>query len=319
MTSSPGSRRVLVVEGRWRYHVAGCPTLPTDGLEEGDVLDIRDEGFTACPTCSPDQELAALARAEAARTATANVPSPAPQPPAPESPQPRPAGSGATGRALAGTALLQLGQVHRRQLGWRVWLRGAWWLVLLPLALVCWAAQQTSRPRQVVGWALAGVALLLYIGGALGDPETDGTTAASTFIAPSSSASPSASTRAMAPRPTQAVPTPPPATASRRPVAVTPRPSTTAPSMRPLVTAPRATRTATTRPTTAAPVPLAAESFSNCTELNGTYPHGVGMPGATDQVRGSTTPVTTFKQSAALYQANSGSDRDKDQIACEQP
>ncbi len=45
------------------------------------------------------------------------------------------------------------------------------------------------------------------------------------------------------------------------------------------------------------------------------YPHGVGMPGAVDSTSG--TPVTTFERSAALYQANSGSDRDGDSIACE--
>jgi hypothetical protein len=39
-------------------------------------------------------------------------------------------------------------------------------------------------------------------------------------------------------------------------------------------------------------------------------------------VRGSTAPVTTFKRSTALYNLamryNSGLDRDKDGVACEQ-
>ncbi len=39
--------------------------------------------------------------------------------------------------------------------------------------------------------------------------------------------------------------------------------------------------------------------------------------GAVDRTSG--TPVTTFHKSTALYTANSGSDRDKDGIACEQP
>jgi Excalibur calcium-binding domain len=45
------------------------------------------------------------------------------------------------------------------------------------------------------------------------------------------------------------------------------------------------------------------------------YPHGVGLPGAHDHTTG--TPVTTFIVSAALYNANVGSDRDGDGIACE--
>jgi hypothetical protein len=47
------------------------------------------------------------------------------------------------------------------------------------------------------------------------------------------------------------------------------------------------------------------------------YPHGVGMPGAVDRVSGTTKPVTTFERSSALYEANRGSDGDKDSIACE--
>jgi hypothetical protein len=65
----------------------------------------------------------------------------------------------------------------------------------------------------------------------------------------------------------------------------------------------------------AAAAPVGAQSFDNCTHLQTVYPHGVGMPGAVDSTSG--TPVTTFERSAALYQANSGSDRDDDNIACE--
>lgn len=61
----------------------------------------------------------------------------------------------------------------------------------------------------------------------------------------------------------------------------------------------------------------AARTFKNCTQLNKTYPHGVGKPGARDKVRGSTKPVTNFKRSTTLYNANKKSDRDKDGIACE--
>lgn len=41
----------------------------------------------------------------------------------------------------------------------------------------------------------------------------------------------------------------------------------------------------------------------------------MGKPGARDQTSG--TPVTSFKRSKALYDANKKSDRDKDGIACE--
>ncbi len=49
--------------------------------------------------------------------------------------------------------------------------------------------------------------------------------------------------------------------------------------------------------------------------MNKDYPHGVGRKGARDKTSG--TAVTNFKVSNSLYAANSGSDRDKDGIACE--
>jgi hypothetical protein len=55
--------------------------------------------------------------------------------------------------------------------------------------------------------------------------------------------------------------------------------------------------------------------FKNCTQLNKTYPHGVGKPGARDRTSG--TPVTNFKRSKKIYNANKKRDRDKDGIACE--
>ncbi len=57
--------------------------------------------------------------------------------------------------------------------------------------------------------------------------------------------------------------------------------------------------------------------FRNCTALHVKFPHGVGLPGAVDHVRGSTRPVTTFYRSAAIYQANKVLDADRDGIACE--
>jgi Excalibur calcium-binding domain len=59
----------------------------------------------------------------------------------------------------------------------------------------------------------------------------------------------------------------------------------------------------------------AVPRFPNCKALNAKYPHGVGRVGARDKTSG--TPVTTFKRSNALYEANRGRDRDKDGIACE--
>ncbi len=76
----------------------------------------------------------------------------------------------------------------------------------------------------------------------------------------------------------------------------------------------------------AAPAPVAAAPeapasaaprFANCTYMRTVYPHGVGMPGAVDRVSGTTKPLTTFERISALYEANQGSDRDKDNIACE--
>jgi hypothetical protein len=59
----------------------------------------------------------------------------------------------------------------------------------------------------------------------------------------------------------------------------------------------------------------AARHFANCDAMHRVYPHGVGRPGARDHTSG--TPVTTFKRSIPLYNANTASDRDKDGIACE--
>ncbi len=68
---------------------------------------------------------------------------------------------------------------------------------------------------------------------------------------------------------------------------------------------------ASAAPATAAP----AKKYANCTKLNKVHPHGVGKPGAKDKTSGK--PVTNFKVSKAIYNMNSGSDRDKDGIACE--
>jgi hypothetical protein len=56
----PGGGPVLVVPGRPRYHVDGCRYLTGKDAEEIDVLDARDDGFTACGVCKPDEALEAL-------------------------------------------------------------------------------------------------------------------------------------------------------------------------------------------------------------------------------------------------------------------
>ena len=59
--------------------------------------------------------------------------------------------------------------------------------------------------------------------------------------------------------------------------------------------------------------------YQNCTNLQKTYPHGVGKRDAVDITSG--TPVTTFKKSNKLYnkanRANGRLDGDDDGIACE--
>jgi hypothetical protein len=71
---------------------------------------------------------------------------------------------------------------------------------------------------------------------------------------------------------------------------------------------------------TASPA-LAAVSYKNCTQLHNSYPHGIGRSNATDHVRGSTKPVTTWKRDTKGYNLafsrNKSLDADRDGIACE--
>lgn len=57
----------------------------------------------------------------------------------------------------------------------------------------------------------------------------------------------------------------------------------------------------------------------NCTNLNRTWPHGVGLAHARD--RSSGTPVTNFYRNSAAYRAAEGHngtlDADNDGVACE--
>jgi hypothetical protein len=69
-------------------------------------------------------------------------------------------------------------------------------------------------------------------------------------------------------------------------------------------------------PAAEAAVPTA---YQNCTNLQKTYPHGIGRATARDKTSGK--PVTTFRKDTAGYNKamkyNKGLDRDKDGIACE--
>jgi hypothetical protein len=60
------SGMVLVVEGRPRYHVAGCRYLTGKQAEEVPVGSARGDGFTACGVCKPDEALAASSQPETA-------------------------------------------------------------------------------------------------------------------------------------------------------------------------------------------------------------------------------------------------------------
>lgn len=75
-----GLALVVVVPGRPRYHLDGCPELGDEPGVDLDVLDAREEGFTPCGTCRPDagivaeiaQEQAPASRA-AARTRVESI------------------------------------------------------------------------------------------------------------------------------------------------------------------------------------------------------------------------------------------------------
>lgn len=67
---------------------------------------------------------------------------------------------------------------------------------------------------------------------------------------------------------------------------------------------------------TAAPA-SAATKYSNCSQLNRSFSHGVGLPGARDKVSGNKRAVTNYRADAATYKQNKGLDRDRDGIACE--
>jgi hypothetical protein len=81
---------------------------------------------------------------------------------------------------------------------------------------------------------------------------------------------------------------------------------------------PEPTPTSGTTPSSGTtPTPVAvARRFSSCHALNAVYPHGVGLPKATDH-KAHGKPVTNFGRSTSIYGANHKQDTDHDGIACE--
>jgi len=217
----------------------------------------------------------------------------------------------------------------RRSKGWRLQIilcvvTFGVWLLAIP-AVIAWRRGERGL---TAGLAVAAVVALGMIGNALPKQEQTVVTAAtdvtSSPSAPSSGSPAASSPRAVTPSPTPA-PTiaafadgaAPPSTlpAAPKPTSAPAARTTTtkaAPKAEPTTKPKPATSTTTKKPTTATAV-----TFANCTKLRAVYPHGVGRPGAVDVTTGA-PPVTTFLVSAALYAANSGSDRDKDGVACEQ-
>lgn len=73
----------------------------------------------------------------------------------------------------------------------------------------------------------------------------------------------------------------------------------------------------------AAPAPTTMDAiprlYKNCTNLNRTYPHGVGRANARDRTSGE--PVTNFRRNTRIYNLamrwNRRLDGDRDGVACE--
>ncbi|KRF34678.1 excalibur calcium-binding domain-containing protein [Nocardioides sp. Soil805] len=87
-----------------------------------------------------------------------------------------------------------------------------------------------------------------------------------------------------------------------------------------LLVAAAATTVAATALTFAGPASAHTTGLhDNCTNLNKTWPHGVGLANARDLTSG--TPVTTFYRNTKAYRAAEGHngtlDADNDGIACE--
>jgi hypothetical protein len=188
--------------------------------------------------------------------------------------------------------------IHQRQKNWHFLLRTAWWLLLLPLALLFWTRSDLSGGKRIGGYAMASAAAVVFLALSLGNSESedpqpvssvrDATTTTSTVATTTSSTT------------TSSVPAPP---VEVPPVAPA---SGTAPTGNALVEAPAPTAPVTAAPTTARPATTAKATttakpstgvyYANCTEARsaGDTPLYRGDPGYRPQL-----------------------DRDDDGVACE--
>ena len=68
----------------------------------------------------------------------------------------------------------------------------------------------------------------------------------------------------------------------------------------------------------AAPANAAVTHYANCTQMHTRFKGGVGKPGAVDKRKSGGKAKYAPYRSTTWYNANSGLDRDRDGIACEQ-
>ena len=64
---------------------------------------------------------------------------------------------------------------HRSQLSWNPLIRIAWWVLLLPLAVFCWAASLQGAVGRLAGFGLAGFIVLIGLASTVGADESDET------------------------------------------------------------------------------------------------------------------------------------------------
>jgi hypothetical protein len=79
-----------------------------------------------------------------------------------------------------------LAGLHDRQTLWRPWVRVAWWLCLLPLAIFCWSSARLRGVARHLGYTLAAFVLLVGTADACGGslPATATTGDAASTVAP---------------------------------------------------------------------------------------------------------------------------------------
>lgn len=89
----------------------------------------------------------------------------------PSSSPPQPGRTTPPREAAGGGFLVAAAAVHTRQKRWAVWGRVAWWLLLLPVALFCWASGLGAGWPRRLGIGLAALVAIAGLGGVLADDE----------------------------------------------------------------------------------------------------------------------------------------------------